>query len=109
MAELIIEKSKIPPDLLGYFEPIGLDRGSVWRITKKPFKEAHFATFQEDLIRPCILAGSKTNDIVIDPFMGAGTTALVSKSLGRDYVGIELNAEYIKIAEKRLQQEYFRF
>lgn len=75
---------------------------SVWTVTTKPFKDAHFATYPEDLIVPCILAGCPEGGLVLDPFMGAGTTALVSKKLGRNYVGFELNEDYKKIAEKRL-------
>lgn len=79
------------------------NKRSVWTVTTKPFKEAHFATFPEELIVDCIKAGCPEGGIVLDPFMGAGTTALVAKKLNRNYVGFELNAEYIKIAEKRLQ------
>ena len=68
----------------------------------KPYKEAHFATFPPALITDCIKAGCPVGGLVLDPFMGAGTTALVAKQLGRNYVGFELNAEYIKIAEKRI-------
>jgi DNA modification methylase len=82
------------------------NRRSVWTITTKPFSEAHFATFPEDLIRPMILAGTRNDDgerdIVLDPFMGSGTIAVVAKKLGRDYLGIELNPEYIKIAERSI-------
>ncbi len=67
-----------------------------------PFKEAHFATFPEKLIEPMVLAGCPTGGVVLDPFMGAGTTGLVAKKLGRQYLGIELNPAYIKIAEKRI-------
>ena len=77
----------------------------VWAIPTKSFSEAHFATFPEELIVPMILAGCPPKGIVLDIFMGAGTTALVAKKLGRKYIGIELNPEYIKIAEKRLAQE----
>lgn len=80
------------------------NKRSVWTITTKPFKDAHFATYPEDLIVPCILAGCPEGGLVLDPFMGAGTTALVSKKLGRNYVGFELNDEYKKIADKRLNK-----
>jgi DNA modification methylase len=80
------------------------NKRSVWTITTKPFKDAHFATYPEDLIVPCILAGCPEGGLVLDPFMGAGTTALVSKKLGRNYVGFELNEEYKKIADKRLNK-----
>lgn len=78
------------------------NKRSVWTIPTHPFPEAHFATFPEDLIEPCIRAGSKEGDIVLDPFMGAGTTAIVSLKLGRKYIGIELNPKYIQIAEDRI-------
>jgi DNA modification methylase len=81
------------------------NRRSVWTITTKPFKEAHFATFPEDLIRPMILAGCPEKGIVLDPFIGSGTTAVVTQKLGRNYLGIELNPDYIKMAEQRLLQE----
>ena len=66
------------------------------------FKGAHFATFPPDLIRTCIEAGCPKDGVVLDPFMGAGTTALVARELGRNYVGIELNSDYVKMAEERL-------
>jgi DNA modification methylase len=78
------------------------NKRSVWTVTTKPFSEAHFATFPEDLIIPCIKAGCHVGGIVLDPFMGAGTTGLVARKLGRDYVGFELNAEYVRIAEQRI-------
>jgi len=78
------------------------NKRSVWTVTTKPFSEAHFATFPEELITPCILAGCPEGGVVYDPFMGAGTTALVSKKYARHYLGSELNPEYIKISEKRL-------
>lgn len=78
------------------------NKRSVWTVNTKPCKEAHFAVFPEHLIAPCILAGSKEGGVVLDPFMGSGTTAVVSKKLGRKYLGCELNPEYIKIAERRL-------
>jgi len=81
------------------------NKRSVWTVTTKPFAEAHFATFPEDLIIPCIKAGTKEHDTVYDPFMGAGTTALVALKLNRKFIGSELNPEYCKIAEKRIESE----
>lgn len=78
------------------------NKRSVWTVTTKPFSEAHFATFPEDLIEPCVLAGCPESGIVLDPFMGSGTTALVAKKLARHYLGSELNQEYIDIANRRL-------
>lgn len=81
------------------------NKRSVWTIATQPYAEAHFATFPPKLIEPCILAGSRPGDIVLDPFHGSGTTAMVSKNLGRKYVGIELNHAYIEMSLKRLTQE----
>jgi DNA modification methylase len=79
------------------------NKRSVWTVNKRPFAEAHFATFPEDLIEPCILAGSPEEGVVLDTFSGAGTTAVVATKHNRNYVGIELNPEYIEISEKRLE------
>lgn len=87
----------------------GANKRSVWTVATVPFKEAHFATFPEALIKPCIIAGSPAGGIILDPFMGAGTTALVAKSHGRHYIGFELNPEYIKIADERLKQKFGMF
>ena len=81
------------------------NKRSVWTVTTKPFKQAHFAVYPPDLIDPCILAGCPEGGIIIDPFSGSGTTALRSKQLGRKYIGIEINPDYCKIAEDRLRQE----
>lgn len=78
------------------------NKRSVWTVTTQPYSEAHFATFPPKLIEPCILAGSREGDLVLDPFSGSGTTGLVSLRHRRNFVGIELNPEYIKIAENRL-------
>ena len=77
---------------------------SVWNVTKKGYKDAHFAVYPPELIIPCILAGSEKNDIILDPFIGSGTTAMVAKSLGRDYIGCELHEEYGKLIQKRLNE-----
>lgn len=78
------------------------NKRSVWTVTTKPFKEAHFATFPPDLIEPCVLAGCPEGGTVLDPFFGAGTTGLVAQRTGRNAIGIELNLDYIAIARKRL-------
>jgi DNA modification methylase len=81
------------------------NKRSVWKINTKPYKEAHFAVFPEELPTLCIKAGSKENDIVLDPFFGSGTTGWVAQRLKRKWIGIELNPEYVKIAEKRFAQQ----
>jgi DNA modification methylase len=78
------------------------NRRSVWTVATRPYKGAHFATFPTALIEPCILAGSRPNDVVLDPFMGSGTTAYVAKMNARKYLGCELNADYKKLQEERL-------
>ena len=85
------------------------NKRDVWQVNTKPCKEAHFATYPFELIKPCILAGCPENGIVLDPFMGSGTTAIVARSLNRNYLGVELNPEYIKIAHKRLEKHLGMF
>jgi DNA modification methylase len=80
------------------------NKRTVWEVATHPCADAHFATFPPKLIEPCILAGSAPGDAILDPFMGAGTTALVAKRLGRRAIGAELNSEYIDISAKRLGQ-----
>tara|TARA_R100000458_G_C8245019_1_gene223168 strand:+ start:494 stop:1324 length:831 start_codon:yes stop_codon:yes gene_type:complete len=75
---------------------------SVWTVNNKPYRGAHFAVFPPDLIEPCIRAGSKEGDIVLDPFMGSGTTAMVAKSLKRYYMGCELHEEYGDLMQERV-------
>jgi len=90
------------------FAQIGKNKRSVWKINTKPYKEAHFAVFPPKLPELCIKAGSSEGDVILDPFFGSGTTGWVAQRLGRKWIGIELNPEYIKIAEKRfLQRELF--
>ena len=85
------------------------NKRSVWTVNTIPYSEAHFATFPQKLIVDCIKAGCPENGIVLDPFMGAGTTALVARKLNRNFIGIELNPEYIKIANNRLFKELGMF
>ena len=80
------------------------NKRSVWTVNKKPYKGAHFATFPAELIKPCILAGSEKGDIILDPFMGSGTTAMVAKELGRDYIGCELHEKYGNLIQKRISE-----
>lgn len=85
------------------------NKRSVWTVSTRPYGGAHFATFPERLIIDCIKAGCPDDGVVLDPFMGAGTTALVSRKLHRNYIGFELNEEYIQIANKRLKNELGMF
>ncbi len=78
------------------------NKRSVWTVTPKPLKAAHFAVMPPGLVEPCVLAGSRPNDVVIDPFNGAGTTGLVALTHGRRYWGCELNPEYVEITRRRL-------
>lgn len=79
----------------------GRNKRSVWEVSTKPYKEAHFATYPPDLIVPCIKAGCPAGGVVLDPFFGSGTTGEVAERLGRNWVGCELNPAYKALAEKR--------
>jgi DNA modification methylase len=79
------------------------NKRSVWTVSTKPYKDAHFATFPPDLITPCVLAGCPDGGVVLDPFAGSGTTGLVAMTYGRRFIGCELNPEYIKLAERRME------
>lgn len=81
------------------------NKRSVWSVNTKPYAGAHFAVFPEELIEPCVLAGSRVGDIVLDPFMGSGTSAQVAQKLGRKFLGCELNLNYKKLQDKRLAQQ----
>lgn len=78
-------------------------RRTVWNVNTKPFAGAHFATFPPELIRPCVLASTRLGDFVLDPFFGSGTVGVVSQEELRQYVGVELNPDYVKMAVSRLQ------
>ncbi|GHV18306.1 methyltransferase [Clostridia bacterium] len=80
------------------------NRRSVWTVTTKPLKEAHFATFPPDLIEPCILASSRPGGIVLDPFCGSGTVGLLAERHGREFIGIDINREYCELAERRINK-----
>lgn len=84
------------------------NRRSVWSIATKPYKGAHFATFPPALIEPCILAGSAPGDVVLDPFMGSGTTAAVAIQHGRQFIGCELNADYEVLQSERIADAHAR-
>jgi len=81
------------------------NKRTVWTIATQPYPEAHFATFPEKLVEPCILAGCPVGGVVLDPFAGSGTVLAVAKQLGRQAVGIDLNPAYIAMAQDRLTQE----
>lgn len=80
------------------------NRRSVWTAPTVPYRGAHFATFPPALVEPCILAGSRPGDTVFDPFLGSGTVAQVAQRLGRNWIGCELNPEYIDLQNERTRQ-----
>lgn len=100
-------KQKLHPEQISLAKASETDtkanRRSVWEISLKPFKEKHFATFPIDIPVLCIKAGSRENDIILDPFMGAGTTALAAALTNRYYTGFELNPDYAALAKRRLR------
>ncbi len=87
-----------------YYNEAGRNKRSVWTVTTAPYTGAHFAVFPPKLIEPCILASSRAGDVVLDPFMGSGTTAQVAQALGRDWIGCELNADYEALQRQRTAQ-----
>lgn len=88
--------------------PNGRNLRTVWDIRTRPYPEAHFATFPPALVEPCIQLGSGRGDLILDPFIGSGTTGLVALNLERRFVGIELNPAYLQIAEGRLNGDLIR-
>lgn len=85
------------------------NKRSVWTIPTQPYSEAHFATFPEALVEPCVLAGSRLGDIVFDPFMGSGTVAQVAQRLGRSWLGCELNPKNEALQAGRTRQSALSF
>jgi site-specific DNA-methyltransferase (adenine-specific) len=86
------------------FHPKGRNKRTVWSIPLSKFRDAHFAVFPESLVETCVLAGCPEGGIVLDPFLGSGTTALVAKQSGRKYIGIDCNEEYCEMARRRLRE-----
>ena len=85
--------------------PKGRNKRTVWSVNTKPFSDAHFAVFPPDIPKICIKAGCPDDGIVLDPFMGSGTTAVVVEKLGRKWIGIELNPQYCEMTKKRVLKE----
>jgi site-specific DNA-methyltransferase (adenine-specific) len=90
------------------FHPLGRNKRTVWSIPLSKFRGAHFAVFPESLVETCLRAGSPPGGLVLDPFSGSGTTAVVARRLGRDYVGIDCVAEYCEMARQRLAAQLAR-
>lgn len=99
---------RVPGKTNGPMKAVGsterANKRDVWTVASQPYSRAHFATYPPDLIKPCILAGSAPGDIVLDPFLGSGTTAQVAQSLGRQWVGCELNTSYKMLQDERASQ-----
>lgn len=101
-----ISRKRFPTDKIAGIRKSGYypmaNKRDVWTVNTKPFKDVHFAVFPPKLITPCILAGSAKGDTVLDPFCGSGTTGMVCAKFEREFTGIELNPEYVEMAEKRI-------
>ena len=104
-AEEYVKQGLVTRPAKTYVTPAKRNKRSVWTVSIKPFKGAHFATFPMDLIEPCVLAGCPENGTVLDPFGGSGTTGIVANNHNRKAVLIELNREYIEIAKQRIQDQ----
>jgi DNA modification methylase len=98
-------KNKHNMERRNYKEIKGANKRSVWKVSTKPFKGAHFATFPKDLIEPCVLAGCPEGGTVLDPFGGSGTTGIVAANNNRNAILLELNQEYIDLAKARINKE----
>lgn len=98
---MLTKKEKYYYDYLAIKEN-GRNKRTIWTVNTAAFPDAHFATFPPALVEPCILASTKENDFVLDPFFGSGTVGIVCQQFGRYFVGIELNHEYVNIAKNRL-------
>ena len=85
--------------------PKGRNRRTIWTVSTRPYPGAHFAVMPPDLVEPCIKAGTKMGDLVLDPFSGAGTVGVVATRLKRSYVGIELNPEYAAMSRRRIESD----
>lgn len=96
-----VRKRRTKVDSNGH--PVGANKRSVWTVGSQPYKGAHFATFPPRLITPCVLAGSRPGDLVLDPFFGAGTTGLVAEGLGRRWIGFDVNPAYAELARERIR------
>lgn len=100
--------TRVPGKTNGNMKAVGRtdkrNRRSVWSITTRPYQGAHFAVFPTALVEPCILAGSRPGDVVLDPFNGSGTTGQVAIEHGRRYLGVELNPEYVELTRARLER-----
>jgi DNA modification methylase len=81
----------------------GRNKRSVWEIATQPYPEAHFATFPEALVEPCVLAGCPPDGLILDPFVGSGTTCVVAQKLGRRAIGVDLNRDYLELARRRIE------
>jgi DNA modification methylase len=86
------------------FHPLGRNKRTVWSIPLSKFRGAHFAVFPESLVKTCLMASCPPKGLVLDPFLGSGTTAVVSQQLGHSYLGIDVAAEYCEIAQQRLKK-----
>jgi site-specific DNA-methyltransferase (adenine-specific) len=84
------------------FHPLGRNKRTVWSIPLSKFRGAHFAVFPESLVRTCLLASCPPQGLVLDPFLGSGTTAVIARELGHSYLGIDVAAEYCAMARERL-------
>ena len=104
---IVLSGDEIPDGLMEFFELVedGQQQTDIWHIATQPTPYAHFATFPEKLVEPCIKAGSSVGDTVLDPFHGSGTTGIVALRLGRAYVGVDISAEYLDgVSNERIAQ-----
>jgi DNA modification methylase len=100
---IILRASEVPADLAEFFAPVQ-ERGDVLRINPRPYAGAHFAVMPQELAETCIRAGCPEGGVVLDPFAGSGTTCAAALKLGRSAIGIDLNRDYLALAERRCRE-----
>lgn len=98
------KKSLSPIGQKARIERDGRNKRSVWEVSTRPYHGAHFAVFPPKLITPCVLAGCPPGGLVLDPFFGSGTVAQVAIENGRNWLGVEINPEYIELARRRIAE-----
>lgn len=103
---MLTKNEKYYYDRQAVLEDNGRNRRTIWNINTEAYPGAHFATFPAKLVEPCILASSRPGEFVLDPFFGSGTVGVVAESLGRKYIGIELNRSYVNLALERLKEKF---
>ena len=104
-AEIIIDASAVPADLAEFFEPLSRAARNVWAISPRSYSGSHYAVFPPQLVAPMVKAGCPEGGVVLDPFLGSGTTAQVAQDHGRQWIGFDLDERNLDLIHKRTRQQ----